>query len=44
MSGWLKHKLKSRLLGEISITSDIKLNIVVVAMSFETQIKQAYAS
>ena len=25
MLGWMKHKLKSRLLGEISITSDIKM-------------------
>ena len=23
MSGWMKHKLESRLLGEISITSDM---------------------
>ena len=25
MPGWMKHKLKSRLLGEISTTSDIKM-------------------
>ena len=25
MPGWMKHKLKSRLLGEISITSDIQM-------------------
>ena len=25
MAGWLKHKLESRLLGEISITSDMKM-------------------
>ena len=25
MWGWMKHKLKSRLLGEISITSDIQM-------------------
>ena len=25
MSGWMKHKLESRLLGEISITSDIQM-------------------
>ena len=25
MLGWMKHKLKSRLLGEISITSDIQM-------------------
>ena len=25
MSDWIKHKLESRLLGEISITSDVKM-------------------
>ena len=25
MSGWMKHKLESRLLGEISITSDMRM-------------------
>ena len=25
MSGWMKHKLKSRLLGKISITSDMQM-------------------
>ena len=25
MLGWMKHKLESRLLGEISITSDIQI-------------------
>ena len=25
MSGWMKHKLESRLLGEISITSDMQM-------------------
>ena len=25
MLGWMKHKLKSRLLGEISITSDLQM-------------------
>ena len=25
MPGWMKHKLKSRLLGEISITSDMQI-------------------
>ena len=25
MPGWMKHKLESRLLGEISITSDIQM-------------------
>ena len=26
MSGWMKHKLESRLPGEISITSDMQMN------------------
>ena len=26
MAGWMKHKLKSRLLGEISITSDMQIS------------------
>ena len=25
MPGWMKHKLESRLLGEISVTSDMKM-------------------
>ena len=25
MSGWMKHKLETRLLGEISITSDVQM-------------------
>ena len=25
MLGWMKHKLKSRLLGEISVTSDMQM-------------------
>ena len=25
MSGWMKHKLKSRVLGEIAITSDMQM-------------------
>ena len=27
MLGWMKHKLKSRLLGEISITSDMQMTL-----------------
>ena len=30
---WMKHKLESRLLGEISITSDTQLNTTVMAQS-----------
>ena len=26
--GWMKHKLESRLLGEISITSDIQMTLI----------------
>ena len=33
MPGWRKHKLESRLLGEISITSDTQLNTTVMAQS-----------
>ena len=29
MSGWMKHKLESRLLGEISITSDIQMTTLM---------------
>ena len=28
MSGWMKHKLESRLLGEISITSDMQMTLL----------------
>ena len=28
MPGWMKHKLESRLLGEISITSDMKMRFI----------------
>ena len=35
MLGWIKHKLKSRLPGEISITSDIANNTTLVAESKE---------
>ena len=27
MPGWMKHKLESRLLGEISITSDMQITV-----------------
>ena len=35
MLGWMKHKLESRLLGEISITSDIGRNNILMAESQE---------
>ena len=35
MLGWMKHKLESRLLGEISITSDIADNTLLMAESNE---------
>ena len=28
MPGWMKHKLESRLLGEISITSDMQMTLL----------------
>ena len=27
MLGWMKHKLKSRLLGEVSVTSDMQMTL-----------------
>ena len=35
MLGWMKHKLESRLLGEISITSDMQMNTTLMAESEE---------
>ena len=35
MLGWMKHKLESRLLGEVSITSDIADNTLLMAESNE---------
>ena len=35
MLGWMKHKLESRLLGEISITSDMQMTPTLVAESEE---------
>ena len=31
MLGWKKHKLESRLLGEISITSDMQMTVTLMA-------------
>ena len=33
--GWMKHKLESRLLGEISITSDMQISATLMAESKE---------
>ena len=33
MLGWKKHKLESRLLGEISIASDVQINATLMAES-----------
>ena len=33
MLDWMKHKLESRLLGEISITSDMQMTTTLVAES-----------
>ena len=35
MPGWMKHKLESRLSGEISITSDMQIDITLMAESEE---------
>ena len=35
MPGWMKHKLKSRFLGEISITSDTQMTHTLMAESKE---------
>ena len=35
MLGWRKHKLESRLLGDISITSDMQMNSTLMAESEE---------
>ena len=35
MPGWMKHKLKSRFLGEISITSDTQMTHTLIAESKE---------
>ena len=35
MPGWMKHKLESRLLGEISITSDMQMIITLMAENKE---------
>ena len=35
MAGWMKHKLESRLLGELSITSDMQMTTTIMAESKE---------
>ena len=35
MPGWMKHKLESRLVGEISITSDMQMTTTLMAESEE---------
>ena len=35
MPGWMKHKLESRLLGKMSIASDIQMTLTLVAQSKE---------
>ena len=37
--GWMKHKLKSRLLGEISITSDMEILITSLMAESEEELK-----
>ena len=33
MPGWMKHELESRMLGEISITSDMQITLPLMAES-----------
>ena len=35
MLGWMKHKLESGLLGEISVTSDVQMTILMAATEEE---------
>ena len=39
MLGWRKHKLESRLLGEISITSDMEILITSLMAESEEELK-----
>ena len=38
--GWMKHKLESRLLGEISITSDTQMTIFTAESGKEMKLKE----
>ena len=40
MLGWMKHKLESRLLGEISITSDTQMTIFTAESGKEMKLKE----
>ena len=37
--GWIKHKLESRLLGEISITSDMQMTLLTLMAEREEELK-----
>ena len=39
MLGWIKHKLESRLLGEISITSDMHADDTTIVAESEEELK-----
>ena len=39
MPGWMKHKLESRLLGEISITSDMQMTENTITAENEEKLK-----
>ena len=39
MLGWMKHKLESRLLGEISITSDMHADDTTIVAESEEELK-----
>ena len=39
MPGWIKHKLESRLPGEISITSDMQMTLPTLVAESERELK-----
>ena len=39
MPGWIKHKLESRLLGEISITLDMQLTLTTLMAESKEELK-----
>ena len=41
MPGWMKHKLESRLLGEISITSDMQMNDTILMTESEEPLDES---
>ena len=39
MPGWMKHKLESRLLGEISMTSDMQMTPLYIMVESKKELK-----